>query len=1026
MKTKFEERCKQLELEQIEQEITFETQLQSESEERKRAITEENQRELDKFIQEKQAQIQTIKNDFTQQQLLLEKGFEAIETSRARLEKDERILQTRIAELHKEQEELDTRVNTQLEQDHKLRKRAVFEDFEKKVSEYEEELDRKLEEEQDSLRKEFDQYAQSESKRLLKERDQQIKEFSDKVADQKKAYTSSIERKLEEYRKARESWLEVKRHKHKEESIIKYNEYKEQAELDFQKKRKDLNSKLEEIVWKLKRDHQKRLSDIEEKQAEEISSTSRNQVEQLKQVKERDIELRKKTQKDLEKKFLEWQRKEEELIESSKKQLKEQFDKTKRKQEEEEKANQEEERECYLQLEEGLAHLWPQPLYGKPTDEPILPNQRDFRHAVANRFENQECENYVSTTLTLLKVRREHALPAIINPYLEEKAREYNQTQEEVFESADEAEGEETTEEEGENSHSNQEDSSQEVVQVDGSSEKQKKRKVDFNPEVLETNTLGEYNKLSLKERRLLDSESEEGGRAKRPLTLDIAKAKKYSTRIPKTPSEESKESYFFTFQPSSQTSGRNKLGTYPQGPIRLDTDTNSQLAEETIVSLPAEVERQLRIEGEKLKQKQRADTLDLEGESEEMEARLSQIVSQNSLEMADLRNQLLRVQLQQAQQGNVQNAGGGGATVSIFGTGKSIPRFNMESDPSMSISDWIQLFNDVQDIRGVSVPIKIKDLKALLSGSVRSWLDDYLKQEGYNDSFVNANKATDEWFSLLLNKMQSMYSKDDQLTIDLGMNHPIQGDDEHVMTYYAKCSSYYKQRPIPMSNEERIREFLRHMKPKLKSAILQASHTMPNTMEAYLDLAKRIETVQRIGGKTFTVYPTVSNPIQEGLNSLLGLNAGQMNVPTVQASATPINQVTQPPINMTAGTVTDAWQTAAANKLLRDLTTYQMTNKPASGSVVGVVESMTHAPEANNQLVPMIAGLTGNYLANAMQNQVPQATPSQPTQQHTKPKHLNQNPNAKQDQNVKRGLEMFTQVMADADKVRCRNSNKN
>ena len=189
------------------------------------------------------------------------------------------------------------------------------------------------------------------------------------------------------------------------------------------------------------------------------------------------------------------------------------------------------------------------------------------------------------------------------------------------------------------------------------------------------------------------------------------------------------------------------------------------------------------------------------------MEARLAQLVSQNSLqtaqEMADLKNQFINLQLQQTQQMNalasqtLQNAtrlDGGGAAVSIFGAGKSIPQFNMESDPNMSISDWIQLFNDVQDIRGVSVPVKVKDLKALLSGSVRSWLDDYLKQEGYNDAFVNANKATDEWFSLLLNKMQSMYSKDDQLTIDLGMNHPTQGDDEHVMTYYAKCSSYYKQ----------------------------------------------------------------------------------------------------------------------------------------------------------------------------------------------------------------------------------------
>ena len=123
----------------------------------------------------------------------MEKGLEAIQTNRARLEEDKKVLQTRIVELHKEQEEIDTRVKAQLEQDHKLRKRAVFEDFGKKVSKYEEELGRKLEEEQANLREEFEQYGQSESKRLLKERDQQIKEFSDKVAEQKKAYTSSLE-----------------------------------------------------------------------------------------------------------------------------------------------------------------------------------------------------------------------------------------------------------------------------------------------------------------------------------------------------------------------------------------------------------------------------------------------------------------------------------------------------------------------------------------------------------------------------------------------------------------------------------------------------------------------------------------------------------------------------------------------------------------------------------------------------------------------------------------------------------------
>ena len=149
LKNRFEERCKQFELELIEQKVTFETQLNKETEERKRAITEGNQRELDHFIQEKQAHIQTIKNDFTQQQLQLEKGLKATQSSRARLEKDEAVLQSRIAELHKDEEEIDTRVKAQLEQDHKLCKRAVFEDFEKRVTEYEEELDRKFEEEQE-------------------------------------------------------------------------------------------------------------------------------------------------------------------------------------------------------------------------------------------------------------------------------------------------------------------------------------------------------------------------------------------------------------------------------------------------------------------------------------------------------------------------------------------------------------------------------------------------------------------------------------------------------------------------------------------------------------------------------------------------------------------------------------------------------------------------------------------------------------------------------------------------------------
>ena len=239
---------------------------------------------------------------------------------------------------------------------------------------------------------------------------------------------------------------------------------------------------------------------------------------------------------------------------------------------------------------------------------------------------------------------------------------------------------------------------------------------------------------------------------------MNIAKAQEHSAlaRRREASREELKKGHLFVFQSGGQSEylpEGEKLGKYPQTPVRLDTDSDPQIAEETIAPLPLEVEKQLRQE-EELRQKQRADTLTIEEEeSEEMEARLTQLVSQNSLqtaqEMADLKNQLVNLQLQQAQQistianQTLQNANrldGGGAAISIFGSGKSIPRFNMESDPNMSISDWIQLFNDVQDIRGVSVPVKVKDLKALLSGSVRSWLDDYLKQEGYNDAFVNAN----------------------------------------------------------------------------------------------------------------------------------------------------------------------------------------------------------------------------------------------------------------------------------------------
>ena len=161
---------------------------------------------------------------------------------------------------------------------------------------------------------------------------------------------------------------------------------------------------------------------------------------------------------------------------------------------------------------------------------------------------------------------------------------------------------------------------------------------------------------MPLKEQKLPVSEPEEGGRAKRPLTLDIAKAQKYSASI-RTPGEEPRESHLFQFH-SDQISGREKLGKYPQTPVRLDTDIDSLIAEETITPLPAEVERQLRKEAEELRQKQRADTLSIEEEeSEGMEARLTQLVSQNSLqtaqEMADLKNQFINLQLQQTQQMN-------------------------------------------------------------------------------------------------------------------------------------------------------------------------------------------------------------------------------------------------------------------------------------------------------------------------------------------------------------------------------------
>ena len=193
---------------------------------------------------------------------------------------------------------------------------------------------------------------------------------------------------------------------------------------------------------------------------------------------------------------------------------------------------------------------------------------------------------------------------------------------------------------------------------MDGSSERQKKRKVDIDSEVLETSDIsGSTRRVPLKECRLVTSESKEGGRAKQPLTLNIKKAQEYSAAITR------------------------------QETARLNTDTVSQIAEETRAPLPPEVERQLRQE-EELRQKQRANTLTLEEEeSEEMEARLTQLVSQNSLqtaqEKADLKNQLVNLQLQQAQQINtiasqtLQNANrldGGGAAISIFGSGRSIP----------------------------------------------------------------------------------------------------------------------------------------------------------------------------------------------------------------------------------------------------------------------------------------------------------------------------------------------------------------
>ena len=205
-------------------------------------------------------------------------------------------------------------------------------------------------------------------------------------------------------------------------------------------------------------------------------------------------------------------------------------------------------------------------------------------------------------------------------------------------------------------------------------------------------------------------------------------------------------------------------------------------------------------------------------------------------------------------------------------------------------------------------------------------------------------------------------------------------------------------------------------MKPKLKTEILQASHTMPNTMEAYLDIAKQIETVQKIGESSSSVTTVTANPLQESLTSMLGLNTGQLSVPTVRASTNPISQVTQAPINVTAGTLANAIQTAATNKILTNLTAYQKKNRPASGSVVGVVESTAQASSdqnTSNQLVLLLAGLTGSYLMTPVQSQGLQMTSNQSGQQPARSKGQNQISDTKQDQSVKCGFDMFTKVMA-------------
>ena len=148
MKTTFEQRCKQLELEQIEQEVAFETRLQKGTWRKGKGLSlKKFSKNLISLFKKNRPKSKQSKTTLPNSSFSWRKLLKLSKLTEARLEEDEKVLQTRIAELHKKQEEIDTRVKAQLEQDHKLRKRAVFEEFEKKVCEYEEELDRKLEEE---------------------------------------------------------------------------------------------------------------------------------------------------------------------------------------------------------------------------------------------------------------------------------------------------------------------------------------------------------------------------------------------------------------------------------------------------------------------------------------------------------------------------------------------------------------------------------------------------------------------------------------------------------------------------------------------------------------------------------------------------------------------------------------------------------------------------------------------------------------------------------------------------------------